>query len=61
LSRAKAARLDARNFLPHHDSYSFFDPLGDLVRTGPTLTNVNDIRAIPDHLTTAIGAAQLLG
>ena len=29
-----------------NDSYSYFDALDDLVRTGPTLTNVNDIRAI---------------
>jgi MOFRL family len=29
-----------------HDSYSFFAGIGDLVHTGPTGTNVNDIRAI---------------
>ncbi|MEA2865086.1 MAG: glycerate 2-kinase, partial [Bradyrhizobium sp.] len=29
-----------------HDSYSFFSGIGDLVRTGPTGTNVNDIRAV---------------
>lgn len=46
LARASAAGLDARAHLAGHDSYSFFDVLGDLVRTGPTLTNVNDIRAI---------------
>lgn len=46
LTRAKAAGVDARFFLAGHDSYTFFDSLGDLVRTGPTLTNVNDIRAI---------------
>jgi glycerate 2-kinase len=46
LSRSRALGLDARSFLAAHDSYSFFDKLGDLVRTGPTLTNVNDIRAI---------------
>lgn len=44
--RAAAAGLNARTFLTQHDSYSFFDGLGDLMRTGPTLTNVNDIRAI---------------
>jgi hydroxypyruvate reductase len=32
--------------LDRHDSYTFFDVLGDLVKTGPTLTNVNDFRAI---------------
>jgi hydroxypyruvate reductase len=46
LARARAAGLDARAFLAAHDSYSFFDSLDDLVRTGPTRTNVNDIRAI---------------
>lgn len=38
--------LDARDFLKRHDSYSYFDAIGALIRTGPTLTNVNDIRAI---------------
>ncbi len=46
LARAKAAGLDARTFLAGHDSYSFFAALNDLVVTGPTLTNVNDVRAI---------------
>ncbi len=32
--------------LAGHDSYTLFAALGDLVRTGPTLTNVNDLRAI---------------
>lgn len=38
--------LDARAMLQGHDSYSYFAASGDLVVTGPTLTNVNDIRAI---------------
>jgi hydroxypyruvate reductase len=46
IMRGRAAGLDARQCLVAHDSYSYFDALGDLVRTGPTLTNVNDIRAI---------------
>ena len=46
LARATKAGLDAKAFLAAHDSYSFFDRLGDLVKTGPTLTNVNDFRAI---------------
>jgi hydroxypyruvate reductase len=46
LPRAAALGLDAAEFLARHDSYSFFHALGDLVVTGPTLTNVNDIRAI---------------
>ncbi len=46
LARASAAGLDAAAMLAAHDSYGFFAGLGDLVITGPTLTNVNDIRAI---------------
>ncbi len=46
LARARAAGLDPRGVLAAHDSYGLFDTIGDLVRTGPTLTNVNDIRAI---------------
>ena len=46
LARARAKGLDAARFLAAHDSYSFFAALDDLVVTGPTLTNVNDIRAI---------------
>jgi glycerate 2-kinase len=46
LARANALGLDGEKFLAAHDSYSFFHALGDLVITGPTLTNVNDIRAI---------------
>lgn len=40
------AGLNAPVLLAGHDSYTFFDRVGDLVRTGPTLTNVNDIRAV---------------
>jgi len=46
LARARAARLDPRALLEKHDSFTLFDALGDLVRTGPTLTNVNALRAI---------------
>ena len=46
LARARASGLDARAVLSGHDSFTLFDGLGDLIRTGPTLTNVNDIRAI---------------
>jgi glycerate 2-kinase len=46
LSRAKAKGMDARAMLAAHDSHGFFGALGDLIITGPTLTNVNDIRAI---------------
>jgi glycerate 2-kinase len=46
LARAKSVNLKARAFLAQHDSYSFFQKLDDLVMTGPTLTNVNDFRAL---------------
>jgi hydroxypyruvate reductase len=46
LARGRTCGLDARQHLVAHDSYSYFERLGDLVRTGPTLTNVNDIRAV---------------
>ncbi|MDE1149857.1 MAG: glycerate kinase [Azospirillaceae bacterium] len=46
LARGRAKGLDARTLLDTHDSYTFFQGIGDLVVTGPTLTNVNDIRAI---------------
>ena len=38
--------MDARAYLENNDAYSFFEALGDLVVTGPTLTNVNDFRTI---------------
>ncbi len=46
LSRAAALGLDARARLADNDAHGFFAGLGDLVVTGPTLTNVNDFRAI---------------
>ncbi len=46
LARAAAAGVDPRARLDRNDGYGFFDALGDLVKTGPTLTNVNDFRAI---------------
>lgn len=46
LARARAAGLDARAMLDAHLSYDFFEKLGDLVVTGPTLTNVNDVRIL---------------
>ncbi len=46
LTRAAAAGLDPEARLADNDGYGFFAALGDLVVTGPTLTNVNDFRAI---------------
>jgi hydroxypyruvate reductase len=46
LARARSAGLDPAALSAGFDSYSLFAGLGDLVVTGPTLTNVNDIRAV---------------
>ncbi len=46
LSRARSLGLDARARLADNDAHGFFAGLGDLVVTGPTLTNVNDFRAM---------------
>ena len=35
--------LDPLDYLHRHDSYHFFDALGDLIKIGPTHTNVNDL------------------
>ncbi len=44
--RACLAGLNAATHLSCNDGYGFFQNLGDLIITGPTLTNVNDFRAI---------------
>ncbi|MCB4820392.1 glycerate kinase type-2 family protein [Roseicella aerolata] len=46
LARARALGRDPRAALAGHDSTGLFRMLGDLVVTGPTLTNVNDVRAV---------------
>jgi glycerate 2-kinase len=46
LVRAEAAGLNARAALENNDAHSFFEALGDQIKPGPTLTNVNDFRAI---------------
>jgi len=46
VARARAAGLDPAAFLADNDSTGFFNGIGDLLRTGPTFTNVNDFRAI---------------
>lgn len=51
LKRALAMGLKPEEFLDRNDSYHFFHALGDLIRTGPTQTNVNDLAflfAFPD-------------
>ena len=46
LARAESLSLDAKAYLANNDAYSFFSALDQLLVTGPTLTNVNDFRAI---------------
>ena len=46
LERAQTKGVDGTVNLRNHDSYSLFEATGDLIRTGPTLTNVNDFRAV---------------
>ncbi|HUC71846.1 MAG TPA: glycerate kinase [Stellaceae bacterium] len=46
IARAAARGIRATAALADNDGYGFFAALGDLVVTGPTLTNVNDFRAV---------------
>ncbi|MCB1928305.1 MAG: glycerate kinase [Rhodocyclaceae bacterium] len=46
LARAWSAGIDPRARLDENDGHGFFEALADSVVTGPTLTNVNDFRAI---------------
>lgn len=46
LERATRKKLSIRDAIQSHNSYQFFDNLGDTVHSGPTYTNINDFRAI---------------
>jgi hydroxypyruvate reductase len=46
LTKAREAGIDPAAMLAANDAHSFFEAIGDQVVTGPTLTNVNDFRAI---------------
>ena len=46
LARSENAGLNAKAMLADNDPYTFFKGIGDLLETGPTLTNVNDLRAV---------------
>ncbi len=46
LARAAARGMKLDQFLDRNDAVGFFEPLGDLIITGPTHTNVNDFRAM---------------
>jgi len=45
-AKMKSLGLDAAAYLANNDATAFFSATGDLLLTGPTLTNVNDIRVI---------------
>jgi glycerate 2-kinase len=45
-AKMKSLGLDPGAYLANNDATAFFTATGDLLRTGPTLTNVNDIRVI---------------
>ena len=46
LERARRQGLDPARRLAENDSYHFFEALGDLLKTGPTRTNVMDVRIL---------------
>ncbi|HSE30104.1 MAG TPA: DUF4147 domain-containing protein [Pyrinomonadaceae bacterium] len=46
LARARELELDPIDFLARSDSHAFFEALGDLIVTGPTGTNVRDVRIV---------------
>ena len=46
LQRAEAAGISAKAMLANNDPYTFFKGIGDLLETGPTMTNVNDLRLV---------------
>src|SRR5262249_42565408 len=45
-AKLKSLGLDAKAYLDNNDATAFFAATGDLLNTGPTLTNVNDVRVI---------------
>jgi glycerate 2-kinase len=45
-SKMRSLNLDPKAYLDNNDATAFFTATGDLLKTGPTLTNVNDIRVI---------------
>jgi glycerate 2-kinase len=46
VAKMKALGLDPKAYLDNNDATAFFAATGDLLNTGPTLTNVNDVRVI---------------
>jgi hydroxypyruvate reductase len=46
LDRARSLGLSPDDYLARNDAYHFFDTLGDLLKPGPTQTNVNDLALV---------------
>ena len=46
LNKASSSNMNPENYLSNNDSYTFFKSIDDLIYTSPTLTNVNDFRAV---------------
>ena len=46
LNKAVYNKINPQTYLDNNDSYSFFKKINDLIFTSPTLTNVNDFRAV---------------
>jgi hydroxypyruvate reductase len=46
ITKAEAIGLDYRNYLDNNDAYNFFSRTGELLITGPTKTNVMDLRVL---------------
>jgi hydroxypyruvate reductase len=46
MARAAQRGLRALKYLEANDAYAFFEALGDLIRTGPTRTNVGDLQVV---------------
>lgn len=58
LRRATALGMHPETYLENNDSYHFFEALGDLIKTGPTMTNVNDLAFVflfPPEISAASG------
>jgi glycerate-2-kinase len=46
IDEARLAKLDPADYLARNDAYHWFEPLGALIKTGPTDTNVCDLRVV---------------
>jgi hydroxypyruvate reductase len=58
---AQAAGLDPADYLARNDAYRFFEPLGGLIKSGPTHTNVCDLRVVLVERADRPGAGNKVG